>query len=150
MTYLPPLHTAEEDVAYFSEQVVGAAGMSLVVAESESESESESDGAVAGFAAVSEGWLHHLYVLPSRQGQGIGSALLDWAKLVSPAGLLLWVFEENVGARRHYGRSGFVEVERTDGSRNMEGVPDIRMQWTPPTPPTPPTAAGSDDVTPIS
>jgi GNAT superfamily N-acetyltransferase len=123
MAYLPVLHTAKEDAAYFSEHVVGADGMSVMVA--------ELAGVVVGFGAVGEGWLHHLYVVPAYQGQAIGSALLDWAKSASPGGLQLWVFEENAGALRLYRRGGFVEVERTDGSQNMEGVPDIRMHWAP-------------------
>ena len=46
-----------------------------------------------------------------------------------PDGFGLWVFEINGPARDFYGRHGFVELERTDGSANEEQSPDIKMVW---------------------
>ena len=55
--------------------------------------------------------------------------MLALAMKSNPAGLSLWVFEENTSARSFYARAGFAEVERTDGRGNEEQVPDVRMVW---------------------
>ncbi len=89
----------------------------------------EVDGRVVGYALVDGDWLDHLYVLPRRAGQGIGSALLDLVRSLRPHGFALWVFESNEPARAFYARHGLVELETTDGSGNDEGVPDVRMAW---------------------
>jgi GNAT superfamily N-acetyltransferase len=129
MTYLPRLHTAEED-ARFIAHLVEKARVQLAV---------RADG-VVGFAAVHDGWLEHLYVVPAAQRAGVGSTLIDWAKAASPAGLDLWVFEANTGARALYLFHGWTEVERTDGRHNEERLPDLHMRWTPSETPPPPTA----------
>jgi GNAT superfamily N-acetyltransferase/chorismate mutase len=82
-----------------------------------------------GLLLLEESWVHSLYVDPARTGQGIGSLLLDVAKHGRPRRLGLWVFETNEGARRFYRRHGFVEIDRTDGSQNEEGEPDVEMAW---------------------
>jgi GNAT superfamily N-acetyltransferase len=119
MRYLPALHTSAQDVAYFSEDVLP--GSRVVVA--------EADGEMVGFSAVRAGWLEHLYVAPGWQGRGVGGSLLDRAMTEHPGGLSLWAFAANTRAIALYGRAGFVEVERTDGSRNEERVPDVQMRW---------------------
>jgi chorismate mutase/GNAT superfamily N-acetyltransferase len=75
------------------------------------------------------GWLHSLYVLPEHARQGIGTALLDLAKVRRPDGFSLWVFESNTPARAFYARHGLVELEHTDGRTNEERAPDVRMAW---------------------
>ena len=82
-----------------------------------------------GLLLLEDSWVHSLYVDPERTGDGIGSLLLGVAKHARPRGLGLWVFETNEGARRFYRRHGFVEVDRTDGSQNEEGEPDVEMAW---------------------
>ena len=89
----------------------------------------ERDGAVAAMLDVADGWLESLYVAPENAGSGLGSALLDVAKALEPAGFGLWVFESNTPARAFYRRHGLVELERTDGTANEERAPDIRMVW---------------------
>ncbi len=81
------------------------------------------------FSAVKDGWLDHLYVVPAWQGRGIGGALLDRARRENPGGLSLWAFVANHRAIAFYGRAGFVEVLRTDGSANEERQPDVQMRW---------------------
>ena len=81
-----------------------------------------------GFAAVAEGWLHHLYVLPAHQGAGIGSALLEAARADVDT-LQLWTFRRNLPARRFYEARGLVLIRETDGSRNEEGEPDVLYRW---------------------
>ena len=89
------------------------------------------DGTPAAYARLTGTWLDDLYVDPAYAGQGLGSALLDLAKVRQPDGFGLWVFEMNQPARAFYAGHGLVEVERTDGSANEEKEPDIRMEWRP-------------------
>lgn len=81
------------------------------------------------FAVVAGEWLDCLYVAPHRQGEGIGSLLLDLVRARRPHGFSLWVFVSNEPARAFYRRHGLVELERTDGSGNEERAPDLRMAW---------------------
>jgi GNAT superfamily N-acetyltransferase len=68
-------------------------------------------------------------VEPSRTGRGIGAGLVNVAKRQRPAGLRLWTFASNTGAKRFYERHGFAEIDRTDGWDNEEGAPDILYGW---------------------
>lgn len=117
MPWLPVLHSAAGDLKFF-ERVVREYDVEVA----------ELEGAVAGFISSEGDWLEQLYITPSRQGQGLGSALVARAqdKAIS---LQLWVFEQNVAAQRFYLKHGFSEVERTDGANNEERCPDIRMMW---------------------
>ena len=90
----------------------------------------DEDGAIVGLLVVAPGWVDHLYLEPARTGEGIGSQLLDHAKRLQPAGLELWAFQSNAGARRFYERHGFTAVAVTDGD-NEEGAPDVRYRWRP-------------------
>jgi GNAT superfamily N-acetyltransferase len=118
MAYLPALHTAEEDRAFFSEQLERYESVVALVGD-----------AVVAFAIHGDGWLHHLYVSPEHQAGGVGAELLERAKGRAAGGLQLWTFAANSGARRFYERHGFSAVETTDGSGNEEKVPDVRYRW---------------------
>jgi len=87
------------------------------------------DDAVVGFLALNDQTLEHLYVLPSYQSAGMGSALLSKAKDLSRGTLTLWTFQRNAGARRFYENRRFRAVEFTDGSGNEEAEPDVRYEW---------------------
>ncbi len=63
----------------------------------------EEDGRLVGFAAYDARELYGLYVLPSHQGRGLGSRLLDAAGPVEE----LWVLRDNAAARRFYERRGW-------------------------------------------
>lgn len=88
----------------------------------------ERHGTVAGFLSHTRGLISHLYVHPAHQSAGVGSALLDDALARHPSPLHLWCFEANTRARALYESRGFRAVERTDGSNNGEGLPDIRYE----------------------
>ncbi len=88
-------------------------------------------GRVTGFAGLTPGRLDHLYVDPEAQNRGVGTALLERAKILQPDGLQLWVFQRNEGARRFYRRHGFRLVKLTDGGENMEREPDALYEWRP-------------------
>jgi GNAT superfamily N-acetyltransferase len=131
MAYLPALHTPDEDRAFFTDRVVasGSHDVTVAVVAAAAEAEESRGAEMVGFCAVHGGWIEHLYVTPAWQGAGIGSALLARAMSENPGGLSLWVFEQNERAAALYTRVGFVLVERTDGLRNEEHVPDLRMHW---------------------
>jgi ribosomal protein S18 acetylase RimI-like enzyme len=92
-----------------------------------------------GFLAIRRsrrhGWevLEKLYVDPEAQNRGVGTALLEQAKALRPGGLVLWVFQQNTGARRFYERHGFRVVALRFGAAadNMEGEPDALYAWRP-------------------
>ena len=89
----------------------------------------EADGAVVGFACLEGDLLYQLFVLPDRQGRGVGSRLLDDVKALKPAGFTLYTFEKNLATRRFYERRGFVETGR--GFSEEEQEADVAMRWIP-------------------
>ena len=114
--WMPVLHSEAENISFFGRMI----DHELVwVAD---------DGVVRGFLAREGDYIHALYVARGARGHGIGSVLMDAAKAAC-ARLELYTFVANTGARRFYERHGFVEVERSDGSRNDEGLPDVFLVW---------------------
>src|SRR5918994_1068256 len=101
MTYLPELHTPAETRSWVRDGLLRDHEVWIV----------EDDGRVAGFAALGDDFLEHIYVHPQAQGRGLGTALLDLSKERRPDRLRLWVFQKNAGARRLYERHGFELVE---------------------------------------
>ncbi len=86
------------------------------------------DNAVRGFLAREGGYVHALYVARGARGRGIGARLIRAAQAVAPR-LELYTFVANIVARRIYQRHGFVEIDRSDGARNDENLPDIYFVW---------------------
>jgi GNAT superfamily N-acetyltransferase len=118
MPWLPRVHSAAEEIKYAGEMI--DAGWVKVAS---------INGRIVGFIARHETEVYALYVLPEAQDKGVGTALLEDAK-TSCEKLGLWSYEANGVASHFYGLRGFVEVERTDGSGNEAGLPDIRFEWT--------------------
>ncbi|GAA6200020.1 GNAT family N-acetyltransferase [Aquicoccus sp. SU-CL01552] len=85
-------------------------------------------GRVAGFLACDGMEVCALYVTAEARNAGVGQSLLEVAKQGCDR-LRLKVLEQNAGARRFYRRNGFIEVGRSDGADNDEGLPDITMEW---------------------
>lgn len=138
----PAVHTLEEDRAYFAGVLAGPAEVWLAEAAPDDRAPDEpapgepvpdepvpDEPGPSGFMVLEAAWLNALYVRPDLIGHGIGSALLDLAKVLRPEGFGLWVFESNHPARRFYDRHGLVAVRRTDGSANEERAPDVMMVW---------------------
>ncbi|HEU5430513.1 MAG TPA: GNAT family N-acetyltransferase [Thermomicrobiales bacterium] len=121
MPWLAVVHSDAETREWMAQRVVPSGEVAIA----------EVDGRVVGFAAVGDGWLHHLYVHPKWQGRGVGSALLTEAQRRSSGGLQCWVFQRNVRARSFYESHGFRLVEETDGGANEEREPDARYRWAP-------------------
>ena len=120
MTYLPVVHTFEEDLAWFGARV------------SDGEAWVWDDGAVHGYMLLGAAELLHLYLDADYTRRGIGTQLLALAKERRPDGFTLWTFQQNEGARRFYERHGLRAIELGDGSGNEERVPDVRYEWRPP------------------
>lgn len=122
MPYLPPQRRGHDEVTRWIEAVVLRDCRTWVAV---------CDTRVVGYAAVEGDVLEHLYLSPDVLRRGIGTRLLDEARRHSPEGLSLHVFQQNVDARAFYERHGFEITERSDGSNNMEGLPDMVMRWEP-------------------
>lgn len=114
----PGVHSDDEVRDWFREVVLPHREVWLACADDE----------VVALLVLDGEWLDQLYVAPEHVGRGIGSRLLGVAKAARPAGLQLWTFESNVGARRFYARHGFTVEGRTDGD-NEEGAPAVRCAW---------------------
>jgi ribosomal protein S18 acetylase RimI-like enzyme len=121
LTFLPSIHTDEETFNFIANIVLR--DQDVFVA--------ETNGEISGFLAMQGDMVEHLYVRPDLLRRGIGSALLQRAKERLPSGFRLWVFQQNVSARRFYERHGLRLVEETDGSRNEERTPDALYEWRP-------------------
>jgi GNAT superfamily N-acetyltransferase len=88
-------------------------------------------GAILGFLNLVGDQVEQLYLKPGHYRQGIGSLLLNQAKALSPGRLRLHTFQRNVRARAFYEAHGFRITDRSDGSRNEEGEPDLLYEWVP-------------------
>ena len=62
---------------------------------------------ILGMLAMEGRSIDQLFVSNAHQRQGIGKALLDRAKQLSPTGLRLFTLQQNVDAVRFYVRHGF-------------------------------------------
>lgn len=120
LPYLPDLHSADEDRAFFRDQLFARCAVWLA--------ETPAGGALRGYIAFRPGWVEHLFVDPARHGAGIGGALLDRAKAANDR-LELWVFQRNRAAIRFYEARGFRHVRSTDGRDNEEREPDALYAW---------------------
>ena len=85
-------------------------------------------GRIVGYMLIDGEGLDHLFVHPLAQGRGIGSALLDKARSLSPRRITLATFQRNARARAFYEKHGFQAVRFTDGE-NEEGEPDVHYLW---------------------
>ncbi|MEM9160994.1 MAG: GNAT family N-acetyltransferase [Verrucomicrobiota bacterium] len=70
-----------------------------------------------------------LYVYPSRQGEGIGTQILNHSKALHPEGLELYTHQANHPARRFYEKRGFLPIA-FGLSPHPESAPDVKYRWT--------------------
>jgi putative acetyltransferase len=118
LTFLPVLHTVEEDRRFIENIILEC---EVIVA--------EGDPGIVSFLALNGEEIRLLYSHPDFIGSGAGSLLLDAVKKSSVAALELWCFQANERARRFYEERGFRAVRFTDGRDNEEKVPDVRYRW---------------------
>jgi putative acetyltransferase len=120
MTYLPRLHTPEEDRAYY-----------MALFERNEIWIAEEDARVIGFAVLAADELMQIHVDAGEQNRGVGSELFRHATERRPRGFTLWTFQRNEGARRFYERHGCRVAQLGDGAGNEEREPDIQYEWRP-------------------
>lgn len=118
LTFLPELHTVEEDLGYIRDVVMAEQLVTVALR----------DGAIVGFVAETPGWIEHFYMDPAQLRSGIGSVLMGIPKGHNQS-LELWCFRDNAAGRAFYEKHGFVAIETTDGSRNEQKAPDVRYRW---------------------
>lgn len=118
LTFLPDLHSVEEDRAHIRDHVL--VDYRVTVA--------ERDGQIVGFMAELEGWIEHLYIAPAQLRTRVGSALIADAQARNQS-LQLWCFADNMRARAFYEKHGFVAAKFTDGASNEARAPDILYRW---------------------
>jgi putative acetyltransferase len=119
LTFLPMLHTAEENRWFIANVILNEC--EVTVAEDES-------GIVAFLAHRGEE-VRLLYTRPDRIGMGAGTQLVNAAKATGIGALELWCFQANERARRFYEARGFRAIRFTDGADNEEQIPDVRYRW---------------------
>ena len=119
LTFLPMLHTVEEDRRFIENVILKEC--EVIVA--------EGDPGIVSFLALNGEEIRLLYSHPDFIGSGAGSLLLDAVKKSSVVALELWCFQANARARRFYEDRGFRAVRFTDGRDNEEKVPDVRYRW---------------------
>ncbi|MBU1175615.1 MAG: GNAT family N-acetyltransferase [Alphaproteobacteria bacterium] len=118
LTFLPELHTQEEDRVFVREVLFKTCRIRLAFL----------DKRACGFIAVENGWIRQMHVDPGHFGKGVGTALIRDAQSCNHQ-LELWCFQNNKRARQLYERFGFAGVEFTDGAGNEEKTPDVRYVW---------------------
>ena len=119
LTFLPVLHTVEEDRRFIENIILKEC--EVIVA--------EGGASIVSFLARNGEEIRLFYSHPDFIGSGAGSLLLDAVKKSSVVALELWCFQANERARRFYEERGFQAVRFTDGRDNEEKVPDVRYRW---------------------
>ena len=115
--WMPRVHTRAQDIG-FAGQLIDKGWVTVA----------DDAGQVTGFIACDGETVQALYVNSETRCNGVGARLLRHAQDQCDT-LTLWTFQANTAAHRFYARHGFAEVERTDGSGNDEGLPDVRLEW---------------------
>ncbi len=90
----------------------------------------ERRGEIVGFLAIRGSYIDRMYVKPSHQGRGVGTALLEKARQLSPVGLELHTHQANRRAHAFYEKHGFRAV-KFGLSPPPENEPDVEYWWRP-------------------
>lgn len=86
------------------------------------------DNNPVAFIAMNEDFVDQLYIHPNYWRQGIGNALLNFAREQSPEHVWLYTLQVNVNARAFYEKNGFV-AEKFGVSPPPESAPDVEYHW---------------------
>jgi putative acetyltransferase len=111
-------HTFAEDQAYFRSVIL--VNNDVWVA--------EVDGKPVAFMAIAGDFIDQLYVDPNYQRRGLGKALLDHARSLSPEHLWLYTLQINSTGRAFYEKNGFRAV-KLGISPPPESEPDVEYHW---------------------
>jgi ribosomal protein S18 acetylase RimI-like enzyme len=110
-------HPLAEQAAYFKAEVLPKHRVRVARA----------DGLLLGFCAASDVSVAQLHVRVGHHRQGVGKALLDWAKAQSAGTLWLHTFAQNAGARAFYQSQGFRAT--AFGFEPTWQLADVRYEW---------------------
>ena len=88
----------------------------------------EMDQRVVAFMAIRDEFIDQLDVHPDYQNRGIGKALLDHERQLSPEHLWLYTLQINMNARAFYENNGFI-TETFGVSPPPESEPDVEYHW---------------------
>jgi GNAT superfamily N-acetyltransferase len=88
----------------------------------------ESDHRPIAFMALKDQFIDQLFVDPDYQNIGVGKALLEYARNLSPEHLWLYTLQINTNARAFYEKNGFVP-EKFGISPPPESEPDVEYHW---------------------
>jgi ribosomal protein S18 acetylase RimI-like enzyme len=121
LPYLPELHAEDETLDHFTNTVPARCEVWLA----------EEGTHLVGFMAWNAETEHldHLYLMPRQHRQGIGTKLLDKAKVLSDGKVRLYAFQKNGRARAFYERHRFKAIWFGDGTENEEREPDVLYEW---------------------
>lgn len=111
-------HTLEDARTYFK-NVVCAKNQLWVY---------EMGGNPVGYLGIDGEFIDRLYVAPLYHRRGIGQALMDHARTLSPGHLWLYTHQANSMARAFYEKNGFV-AEKFGVSPAPESEPDVEYHW---------------------
>jgi ribosomal protein S18 acetylase RimI-like enzyme len=81
-----------------------------------------------GYLGIADEFIDRLYVDPAYHRRGIGQALLDHARTLSPNHLWLYTHVANTNARAFYEKNHFV-AENFGISPAPESEPDVEYHW---------------------
>ncbi len=88
----------------------------------------ELDQTPVAFLGIHDDFIDRLYVDPNFHRRGIGQALLDHARTLSPKHLWLYTHVANKMARAFYEKNNFV-AEKFGVSPAPESEPDVEYHW---------------------
>jgi ribosomal protein S18 acetylase RimI-like enzyme len=111
-------HFFYEDQNYFRDHILRQNKVFVV----------ESDQQPVAFMAMKDEFIDQLYVHPDYQNRGIGKALLEYARKLSPEHLWLYTLQINMNARAFYETNGFT-AEKFGVSPPPESEPDVEYHW---------------------
>jgi GNAT superfamily N-acetyltransferase len=111
-------HFFYEDQNYFKDQILKKNKVWVV----------EENDRVIAFMAMENEFIDQLFVHPDHWRQGVGKALLDFARKQSPEHLWLYTLQVNANARAFYEKNGFV-AEKFGVSPQPENAPDVEYHW---------------------
>jgi GNAT superfamily N-acetyltransferase len=110
-------HPLSEQAAYFWREVAARHRVQVAYLH----------GQLVGFVAASDASVVQLFVRVGHHRQGIGSAMLYWAKAQSAGHLWLYTFAQNVRARAFYEKHGFRAT--VFGFEPTWQLADVRYEW---------------------
>jgi len=89
----------------------------------------DEDDRVLAFMGMSCGEIDSLFVDADARGTGVGRALIEYARRVSPERLTVEVNEQNAQAAGFYARMGFKTVGRKPLDHQGRPYPLLQLEW---------------------